>query len=77
MLGAISWLLFGVLLALLATLIIGIQVVLRGFTDVQKELRELRTQFDTVIQLQNARRSHRDAFEIGARYTATDDHTLQ
>jgi hypothetical protein len=73
----IGWLLFGALLALLGALIIGFQLVLRGFADVQKELREVRTQFDTVIRLQNALQSDRRAFELNARYGADQDRTLQ
>ena len=74
----VGWLLFGALLALLGALIVGIQLVFRGFTDVQKELHEVRKQFDTVIRLQNALRRDRNAPEVSVRYpTPTEDRTLQ
>jgi hypothetical protein len=73
----IGWLLLGAVLLLLGVVIIGFQFVLRGFTDVHKELRALRTQFDTVIRLQSTRHGDRNAFQMSTSYTASDDRTLQ
>lgn len=71
----IGWLLLGVLLALLGALIIAIQVVQRGFADLQKELREVRRQFDTTIRLQG--RSQRSMFSERGLPRMTGEDRLQ
>jgi hypothetical protein len=64
----IGWLLLGVLVLLLGALILGFWIVSTGFARIQNQLREIRTQFDTSIRLQNGLQEQLSDVKVNARY---------
>ena len=68
MANLIGWLLLAVLVLLLGALILGFWIVFAGFARIQQQLREIRTQFDTSIRLQNSLQEQLRDLRTDARY---------